>query len=186
MASEPDRGWWMLILRGICAVLFGILAFIWPGITLVYLVLLFGAYALANGVLAIVMAAKTPKGSPGKGLTVVLGLVSIGAAVLTVLYPGITALSLVFIIGAWAIVSGSFEIAAAVALRKRMSGTWMLVISGVLSVIFGVLLFLRPAAGALSLVWLIGAYAVVFGALLLVSAIRLKNGLVAMPQPATL
>jgi uncharacterized membrane protein HdeD (DUF308 family) len=176
----------MLILRGICAVLFGILAFVWPGITLVSLVLLFGAYALANGVLAIVMAAKTPRGSPGKGLTVVLGLVSIGAAAITFLYPGITALSLVFIIAAWAIVSGAFEIAAGVALRKRMSGTWMLVISGVLSVIFGVLLFLRPAAGALSLVWLIGAYALVFGALLLASAIRLKNALAGVPQPATL
>jgi uncharacterized membrane protein HdeD (DUF308 family) len=185
MASEPNRGWWMLILRGICAVLFGILAFIWPGITLVSLVLLFGAYALANGVLAIVMAVKAPKGSPGKGLTVVLGLVSIGAAVITIFFPGITALSLVFIIGAWAIVSGAFEVAAAVALRKLMSGTWVLVVSGVLSVIFGVLLFLMPAAGALSVVWLIGAYALVFGALLLASAIRFKNALTGMPQPAT-
>jgi uncharacterized membrane protein HdeD (DUF308 family) len=185
MASEPGRGWWMLILRGICAVLFGILAFIWPGITLFSLVLLFGAYALTNGILAIVMAAKAPRGSSGKVLTVILGLISIGAAVVTVLYPGITALSLVFIIGGWAIVSGSFEIAAAVALRKRMSGTWMLVLSGVLSVIFGVLLFLMPAVGALSLVWLIGSYALVFGVLLLVSAIRLKNALAGIPQPAT-
>lgn len=133
MVEESKRGWWLLILRGICAVLFGILAFIWPGITLASLVLLFGAYALANGVLAIVMASKAPKGSPGKAATVVLGLLSIGAAVVTVLAPGITALSLVFVIAAWAIVTGALEVAAAVALRKFMDGTWVLVISGVLS-----------------------------------------------------
>ncbi len=181
MVLESHRGWWLLILRGICAVLFGILAFIWPGITLASLVLLFGAYALANGALAIVMAVKAPKG-PGKGLTVILGLLSIGAAVITILFPGITALSLVFIIAAWAIVTGAFEVAAAVALRKLMSGTWVLVVSGVLSVIFGMALFLMPAAGALSLVWLIGAYALVFGALLLASAVRFKKALV--PEPA--
>jgi uncharacterized membrane protein HdeD (DUF308 family) len=184
MVTESNRGWWLLILRGICAVLFGILAFVWPGITLASLVLLFGAYALANGVLAMVMAFKAPKGSPGKGLTVILGLLSIGAAVITILFPGITALSLVFIIAAWAIVTGAFEVAAGVALRKLMSGTWVLVLSGVLSVIFGMLLFLMPAAGALSLVWLIGAYALVFGVLLLASAIRFKNALAGMPEPA--
>lgn len=184
MAVESNGGWWLLILRGICAVLFGILAFIWPGITLASLVLLFGAYALANGVLAIAMAFKAPKAGPGKGSTVILGLLSIGAAVITIFYPGITTLSLVFIIAAWAMVTGAFEVAAGIALRKLMSGSWVLVISGVLSVIFGVLLVAMPAAGALSLVWLIGAYALVFGVLLLASAIRFKNALSGIPEPA--
>lgn len=175
-----------LILRGICAVLFGLLAFLWPGITLLALVLLFGAYALANGVLAIVMASKARKRSKGRLATALLGVLSVAAAILTVFFPGITALSLVFVIAAWAIVTGAFEIAAAIQLRKLMKGKWVLVVSGVLSVIFGILVAMMPVAGALSIVWLIGAYAVVFGALLIASAFQFKQAAATpgMPEPA--
>ncbi|HTD53499.1 MAG TPA: HdeD family acid-resistance protein [Thermoanaerobaculia bacterium] len=177
MVDESSRNWWFLVLRGVCAILFGVLAFIWPGITLASLVLLFGAYALVNGAFAIAMAVRASKGSPARGAMVVLGLLSIGTAVLTVLFPGITALSLVILIAAWAIVTGVFEIVAGVQLRPLMRGTWVLVVSGALSILFGALLIVMPAAGALSLVWLIGAYAIVFGVLLLTSAVRFKKGM---------
>jgi len=184
MVEESNRHWWFLVFRGICAILFGILAFVWPGITLASLILLFGAYALVNGAFAIAMAIRAPAGSPGRGATVVLGVLSIGVAVLTMFFPGITALSLVIMIGAWAIVTGVFEIAAGTQLRRLMRGTWVLVVSGALSVLFGILLIAMPAAGALSLVWFIGGYAIVFGALLLTSAVQLKKGgLAAFREP---
>src|SRR5437868_11742876 len=168
MAAEiSNRTWWLLVLRGIFALLFGILAFVWPGITLASLVLLFGAYALVNGILALIMAIRAPKGSPGVAGTLILGLLSIVVGVLTAFYPGITALSLVILIGAWAIVTGALEIAAGTRLRRFMSGSWVLVLSGALSILFGALLLVMPSAGALSLVWLIGAYAILFGILLL-------------------
>lgn len=172
-------------MRGIFAILLGALAFVWPGITLAALVLLFGAWALANGILAIVMAAKAPRKSPGRALTAVLGALSVLALVLTAFLPGITAVSLVFVIASWAIVTGAFEIAAAVQLRREMRESWVLVISGVLSVIFGLLLAIMPLAGAFALVWIIGGYAIAFGILLLVSAARLRRGAhVVIPEPA--
>jgi uncharacterized membrane protein HdeD (DUF308 family) len=184
VADITNRTWWLLVLRGAFALLFGILAFVWPGITLASLVLLFGAYAFVNGILAVVMAVRAPKGRPGVAGTLILGLLSIAVGVLTVFAPGLTALSLVVLIGAWAIVTGAFEIAAGIKLRRIMSGSWALVLSGALSIVFGVLVLLMPAAGALSLVWLIGAYAIVFGILLLTAAIRLKRGeLVILEMP---
>jgi uncharacterized membrane protein HdeD (DUF308 family) len=187
MAAEiSNRTWWLLVLRGVFALLFGILAFVWPGITLASLVLLFGAYAFVNGILALIMAIRAPKGSPGVAGTLILGFLSIAVGVLTAFYPGITALSLVILIGAWAIVTGVLEIAAGTKLRRFMSGSWVLVLSGALSILFGALLLVMPGAGALSLIWLIGAYAILFGILLLTAAIRLKKGelvIVEMPPP---
>ena len=184
MIDEINRNWWLLVLRGVFAILFGLLSFLWPGITLASLVLLFGAYALANGIFAIVMGIRAPSGSPGKAATVLLGLLSIAAAAVTVFYPGITALSLVLVIAAWAIVTGVLEIAAGIKLRHLLSGSWVLVLSGALSVVFGVLLIAMPGPGALSLVWLIGAYAFAFGVLLLVAAFRFRKGIPVMTEPA--
>jgi uncharacterized membrane protein HdeD (DUF308 family) len=184
MLEALQRGWWFLVLRGVCAVLFGVLTFVWPGITLVTLVLLFGAYALVNGIFTLGVALRAAKGAPGKATLVLLGLLGVAAGVLTFFYPGITALSLLLLIAWWAIITGIFEISAAVKLRKQLSNEWLLILSGSLSVIFGVLLIAMPSAGALSIVWLIGAYALLFGVLMLTLAVKLK-GFLAQARGAT-
>jgi len=184
MLEALKRGWWLLVLRGVFAVAFGILAFVKPDITLAALVLVFGAYALINGLFTLGVTMRAPKGMPGKGMLVLLGLLGVAAGVLTFFYPGITALSLLIVIAWWAILTGIFEIAAAVKLRQELSNEWLLILSGVLSVAFGVLLIAKPNAGALSIIWLIGVYAVFYGILLLTLAFRLK-GLVSPPRTAT-
>jgi uncharacterized membrane protein HdeD (DUF308 family) len=175
MLEALQRGWRFLVLRGVCAVIFGILAFVWPGATLGALVILFGAYALVNGALTLAVAFRAPQGTPGKGMLIFLGLLGIAAGILTFIYPGITALSLLAVIAWWAILTGIFEIAVAVKLRQQLTNEWLLILSGVLSVAFGVLLIARPGAGALSVIWLIGAYALLFGIMLLALAVRLKG-----------
>ena len=184
MLETMKRGWWFLVLRGIFAVLFGVLAFVQPGITLEALVLLFGAYSLVNGVFTLALAFRAPKGMSGKGTLVFLGLLGIAAGILTFFYPGITALSLLWVIAFWAILTGIFEIVAAVKLRKELSNEKLLVLSGALSVAFGVIAILMPNAGALSIVWLIGTYATLFGVLLLTLAFRMR-ALVSPAQGAT-
>jgi uncharacterized membrane protein HdeD (DUF308 family) len=175
MLEALKGGWWLLVLRGVCALLFGILAFMWPGITLVTLVFLFGAYALVNGLFTASMGLRAASGTPGKGTLILLGLLGIAAGVLTFFYPGITALTLLVLIAWWAIVTGIVEIAVAVKLRKEMKNEWFLILSGALSVVFGILLIAKPGAGALSVVWIIGAYAVLFGIFLLMLAARIRG-----------
>jgi uncharacterized membrane protein HdeD (DUF308 family) len=184
MMEAFKRGWWLLVLRGVCAVLFGILAFAWPGITLVALVYLFGAYALVNGIFTLGLSIRAPKGTPGIGMLLLLGLLGVAAGILTFVYPGNTALSLLWIIAFWAIFTGVLEIAAAIRLRREMTNEWLLILSGALSVVFGVLVILKPGAGALSILWLIGVYAILFGVMMLTLAFKMK-ALVAPPRAAT-
>jgi uncharacterized membrane protein HdeD (DUF308 family) len=174
--------WWLLALRGLVAVLFGVLAFMWPGATLITLVWLFGAFALVNGILSLVLAAKTPKGYPKVGSLIFGGLLGILAGLLAFVMPGITALGLLILIAAWAIATGIMELVAAVRLRKIINNEWLLVLAGIASVVFGVILLFQPAAGALALIWLIGAWAFVFGILLMILAFRMRNwkGLIAV------
>jgi uncharacterized membrane protein HdeD (DUF308 family) len=167
--------WWLLALRGLIAVVFGVLAFMWPGATLLTLVWLFGAFALLNGILSLVLAAKTPKGYPKVGSLIFGGLLGILAGLLAFVMPGITALGLLILIAAWAIATGVMELVAAVRLRKIITNEWLLILAGIASVAFGVILLLQPAAGALALVWLIGAWALVFGILLMILAFRVRN-----------
>ena len=167
--------WWLLALRGLIAVVFGVLAFMWPGATLITLVWLFGAFALLNGILSLVLAAKTPKGYPRVGSLIFGGLLGILAGLLALVMPGITALGLLVLSAAWAIVTGVMELVAAVRLRKIITNEWLLILAGIASVAFGVILLLRPAAGALALVWLIGAWALVFGIMLMILAFRMRN-----------
>jgi uncharacterized membrane protein HdeD (DUF308 family) len=169
------RNWWLLALRGVAAIVFGALAFAMPLITLTALVLLFGAYAFVDGVFNVVAAVTVPPGVRRWWPLLIEGIVSIAAGVLTFFFPAITALGLLFLIAAWAVVTGVFEIAAAVRLRKAITGEWLLLLSGILSVLFGMLLFLFPGAGALAVVWWIGAYAIVFGAMLLGLAFKLRS-----------
>jgi uncharacterized membrane protein HdeD (DUF308 family) len=180
MLETLKRGWWLLVLRGVVAVLFGVLTFIWPQITLATLVLLFGAYALVNGIFTLMVAIRAPKGAQGKGTLIVLALLGIAAGVLTFMYPNVTAFALLLIIAWWAIATGVFEIATAIRLRKEMTHEWLLMFSGVLSVLFGAFLIVQPGAGALSVVWLIGAYAVVFGVLILALAMKLKGAVMSV------
>jgi uncharacterized membrane protein HdeD (DUF308 family) len=187
VADLLARNWWLLALRGLAGVLFGILAFIWPGITLVALVFLFGAFALVNGVLSLILARNAPKGFPRFGSLILGGILGIAAGIITFFLPGITALGLLIMIAAWAIATGILEIVAAIKLRKVITNEWLWVLAGILSVIFGVLLLLQPAAGALVLVWWIGAYALVFGIVLMILAFRLRRtfGSFAHAQPRT-
>ena len=169
-----SRNWWAVSLRGLAGVLFGVITFIAPGISLAALVLLFGAYAFADGVLAIVTAIRR-RGNDRWGLLLLEGLVGVAAGVLTLLWPGITALALLYVIAAWALVTGAFEIAAAIRLRKAITGEWLLALSGIFSIALGVLLVLFPGPGALAVTIWIGAYAFVFGALLFALGLRLRG-----------
>jgi uncharacterized membrane protein HdeD (DUF308 family) len=169
-----SRYWWVLLLRGIFAILFGVLAFVWPTITLATLVLLFGAYALVDGVFALIGAIRGGGREPW-WLLVLEGLVGIGIGVLTLFAPGITALALLFYIAIWAIATGVLEVAGAISLRKEIEGEWLLILSGIASVLFGVLLVARPAAGALAVLWLIGSYAIVFGVLMIMLAFKARK-----------
>jgi uncharacterized membrane protein HdeD (DUF308 family) len=168
------RNWWAIVLRGIAGILFGIITFFAPGISLAALVLLFGAYAFADGVLAIVTAVRQ-RGADRWWLLLLQGIVGIGAGIVTLLWPGITAIALLFVIAAWALVGGAFQVAAAIRLRKVITGEWLLALGGVLSIALGVLLVLFPGPGALALVIWIGAYAFVFGILLLVLGFKLRG-----------
>jgi uncharacterized membrane protein HdeD (DUF308 family) len=182
-ASIPDRPmlhalakcWWVLLLRGIAAIVFGVLAFIWPGLTLVTLVLLYGAFALVDGVLSLVAAfTGSPKPVPTWWL-VVAGLAGIAAGAVTFLWPSITAIVLVMFIGAWALVHGIFQIIGAIQLRKEIDNEWMLILGGLLSVVFGIIVLIAPGAGALGLVWAIAAYSIVFGILFVLLSLRLAD-----------
>lgn len=172
---ELSRSWWLILLRGIAGIAFGILAAIWPGLTLLTLILLYGAYALVDGVFSLIAVfAGTGRPSPRWWL-IVVGLAGIGVGVLTFLWPGLTTILLIYFIGAWSIVHGIFEIVGAIQLRKEIDNEWWLMLAGLLSVIFGVLVFAFPGAGALALIWYIGAYAIVFGILLVALALRLRR-----------
>jgi uncharacterized membrane protein HdeD (DUF308 family) len=170
------RNWWALVLRGLAAILFGVLAFAWPGITLFVLVLFFGAYMLVDGIFAIVAAVRAAGEEDRWWLLLVQGILGVLAGLVAIFWPGLTALALLYFIAAWAIVTGIMEIVAAIRLRREIEGEWALALSGALSVLFGVLLVVLPApAGLLSLVWLIGAYAVATGVLLLILGFRVRS-----------
>jgi len=156
-------------------VLFGVMAFAWPGLTVGVLVLLFGVYAFANGVFVVSLALRTPAGVPGKGTVGLLGVLGVAAGIVAFVNPAAVALWLLSLIAAWAVLTGIFEILAAIRLRKELSNEWMLIAGGALSVVFGVLVVAMPSAGAVSIAWLIGSYAILFGAAMLAVAIKLRS-----------
>jgi len=170
-----SRNWWALALHGLAAIVFGVLAFAWPGITLWALVLLFGAYMLVDGIFAIVAAVRAAGREERWWLLLVEEVLGVLAGLVAFLWPGITALALLYLVAAWAIVTGILQIVGAIRLRREIEGEWALILGGVLSVIFGLVLAVLPGSGILALVWLIGAYAVVSGVLLIVLAFRGRN-----------
>ena len=175
MAVPLSRAGWMFSLRGAIAVVFGVLALAWPGVTLLWLVALFAAFALISGVASTVGAVRNRRGDEHWWLALLLGLVSIGAGVIAIVHPALTALVLVLLMGANAIATGVLDIAMAIRLRKVIRGEWLLILAGLVSIAFGVLVFVFPAAGALALVWLISIYAIASGILLFVVGWRLRR-----------
>ena len=161
--------WWVLLLRGIVAILFGLLAYARPVLTIAALVLLWGAYALVDGIFEVVAGVKAKYGT-----LIFLGILGIAAGLVTFFWTAITAITLLYVIAFWAIVAGVMQIAAAIRLRKEVQGEWLWILSGLCLVVLGVLLIAQPGAGALSLVWLIASFAIAWGILLVILAFRLK------------
>ena len=176
LLSRLAENWWLLLLRGLAAIAFGVIAFFWPGITLLSLTYLWGAYALADGVLSLGAAITGQGGDTSSRWWLALsGVVSILAAAIAFFWPGITALVLLMFIAGWAIAIGVLEIYAAVQLRKVVKNEWWLVLSGLLSIAFGVVMFARPGTGALAVIWTIAWFAIFFGCMLVGLAFRLKK-----------
>jgi uncharacterized membrane protein HdeD (DUF308 family) len=175
MTFALARNWWSLVIRGILGIVVGVMTFLWPGITLLALVFLFAGYALVDGVMSLAGAVHAAQAHERWAALLIEGLLGIAAAVVTIVWPAITALSLVFVIAAWAILTGVAEVVAAVRLRKYVSGEWLLALAGIASVIFGVLVAAVPLAGALVIAIWFGAYALVFGVMLLVLGFRLRT-----------
>lgn len=175
MVRSLSQNWWLVVLRGVLAILFGIAAFAWPGITLLTLILFFGVYAIVDGVIAIVTGLSRTRETPRWWMFLLEGLLNIGAGIVALLMPGLATLVLIYILAFWAVITGILEIVAAVRLRHEITNEWFLALGGVLSIGLGVLLFLQPAAGSLAIIWAIAAYAVLFGIVLVILGIRLRS-----------
>ena len=170
-----SKSWRGLAIRGAVSVLFGVLAALWPGLTLMWLIVMFAAYALISGVASVVTAVHNRKGTEGWWLVLLLGVAGICAGAVAIMLPDLTALLLVLVIGATALITGMLDITMAVRLHKVIQGEGFLFLSGFVSIMFGISVFLFPGKGALALVWLISIYAVITGGLLLLFAWRARS-----------
>lgn len=174
MSVALARNWWAVALRGMFAILFGLIALLLPGVTIASLLLLFGAYMLADGVFAIISGIRAMTHHERWGLLILEGIVDVLAGLVAFLMPGITLLFFVALLGMWGIISGFSMTAAALRLHET-HGRWLLALSGIISVIWGVLLFLFPIVGAVVLAWWLGVYALIFGVALLILGFRLRQ-----------
>jgi uncharacterized membrane protein HdeD (DUF308 family) len=176
LASILGDNWWLLLLRGIAGILFGVLAFAWPALTLVTLVILWGAFAAADGVLALIAAfsGQGAKVAPRWWL-ILVGLAGVASGAIAFIWPGVAAEVLLLLIGAWALVVGVSQVIGGIALRKEIQGEWMLILSGLLAIAFGVAIIAWPIAGALAIVWMIGLYALLFGTFLVALSFRVRQ-----------
>lgn len=176
MLQMLAENWWIFAVRGVAAIAFGILAFLWPGPTVIVLALLFGAYALVDGVVLLISLIRGDPVARRNAWSVgIMGVLGVVAGIVSVLLPEITALALLYVVAAWSIVSGIFQIIAAIRLRREMEGELWLGLGGVISVLFGLYLAIFPGPGLLSLAWLVGIWAIVFGVTNLVLAFRLRG-----------
>jgi uncharacterized membrane protein HdeD (DUF308 family) len=174
MSAALARNWWAVALRGVFAIVFGLVAFLLPVVTVETLVLLFAAYMLADGVFAIIAAARAAAHHERWGWMILEGVVDIAAGVVALLMPAITVLVFVTLLGVWALISGAMMIFYAFRLHAT-HGRWLLLLSGLVSLLWGAMLFVAPVTGALVLTWWIGAYALVFGVMLVILAFRLRS-----------
>jgi uncharacterized membrane protein HdeD (DUF308 family) len=175
LADILSRYWWMTALRGAAWVLFGLAVLTWPGLSLIILTFMFGIFVLVDGVSATMTAIGGRHESSSWWVLLLVGLCGIAVGVMTFFTPGLTALALLLYIAAWAIATGILQTVTAIRLRREIEGEFWLALSGILSVLFGLLILARPGAGALSVVWLIGLYAMVFGLMLVVLAFRVRT-----------
>ena len=180
------KNWWAVALRGAAALIFGILTALWPDISLTALVLLFGSFAIVYGVFSIITAVRRRRGERQWWALLLEGLVSVAVGTVTLIMPDLTALALVYVIAAWAILTGILEIAAAIMLRRHIRGEWWLALAGVLSVAFGAVLAIWPGVGALALVLWIGAYAIVLGIFLIALGFKLRRLRFELPDAVVL
>jgi uncharacterized membrane protein HdeD (DUF308 family) len=165
-----SKYWWVILLRGIFAVIFGVLAFVFPGLTIASLVIVWGAYALADGVIALIAAISGKTESDDRWLVGLHGVI-----VITLLMPGVTAIGLLIAIAAWSLAVGVLQIVSAIRLRKEIEGEFWLGLSGLLSIVFAFFVIARPGQGALAIVWVLGAYALVFGITMIILAFRVRS-----------
>jgi len=175
MIDVLARNWWALLIRGIVAILFGVFALIWPVAAGAALVILFGAYAFVDGIFAIVSAVRAAEAHERWGAFLFEGIVGLIVAAIVFFEPRAAAIGLYITIAIWAVLTGIFEIIAAVQLRKVLPNDWLLMLGGIASILFGILMVIYPLAGALTVIWLIGAYAVVFGVIMVGFAFRLRS-----------
>ena len=165
--------WWALLLRGIAAVLFGLGALFWPGLTLFVLIVLFGAYAVVDGLFGIVAGIRSSGGR--RWLLVAEGTLGVLAGLIAFFWPGITAVVLLYVIAIWAVITGVLEIVAAISLRREIENEWLMGLGGMISVLFGIILAVLPGVGLLSVVWLVGVYAIVFGLAVIALGFRVRG-----------
>ena len=175
MIAILRQNWWTLALRGIIAILFGVCAFVWPLATALAFVILLAAFAFVEGVFAFIGAFSWAITGSQRLLLVVLGLLGLGVGVTAVMYPGITAVVIVALVAWWAIVSGVIQFVVAIEMRKVIENDWLLVLGALLSILFGILLLWRPLAAVLTLSWLFGIYALLYGIMMLSLAFRVKS-----------
>jgi uncharacterized membrane protein HdeD (DUF308 family) len=176
LARALGDNWWLLLLRGIVAVLFGVLAYAWPGLTLLTLVLLWGAFAAADGIFALI-GAFSGKARPvaPRWWLILVGISGIAAGAISFIRPDVAAVALLLLIALWAIVVGVSQILGGIALRKEMQGEWMLILSGLINILFGGVLIAQPAAGALAIIWVIGFFSILSGVSLIALSFRVKR-----------
>jgi uncharacterized membrane protein HdeD (DUF308 family) len=174
-AKSVTDNWWVLIFEGILAILFGAVAWIWPGLTVVALVALFGAFSIVTGVMSLVAAYAARRVGQSPWLFVFRGVLGIGAGIVVFVWPDISALALLYVIAAWAFLSGISELMAAISLRRTIDNEWFMALAGIASIVFGVLVAIFPGAGAVALVWTIGIYAIFFGVMLVALGVRLRG-----------
>jgi uncharacterized membrane protein HdeD (DUF308 family) len=173
MAAILIGNWGALALRGVAAILFAIIAFFWPGITATALILLFGVYALIDGIFALIAGLRAARRHGRSGALLVEGVLNLLIATVIFAWPGAALIALIYLIALWALVTGIVLTAAGLALI-RLSGEWLLVVSGLLSILLGMILFVHPAVGAVALSWWLGAYALLFGIALVSAAFRIR------------
>ncbi|TMR99468.1 DUF308 domain-containing protein [Nonomuraea basaltis] len=165
--------WWVLTLRGVLALIFGVMAVAWPGITLLVLAIVFGAYAIVDGGLAAVAATRAAKGQ--RAPLILLAVAGLLFGIMCLIWPGLTVLVVTLLIGIWAIVTGVMDIMAAIRMRREVQGEWLHLVSGALSVLFGALVLIWPATGALTIALIIGIYAILAGIMLIVLSLRVRR-----------
>jgi len=169
------KNWWTFTLRGIAAIIFGVIALVWPGATIAALTLVFGCYLLVDGIFAVAAGLAT-SGQFSRWWTVALeGLAGIVLGLMTLVLPGITAQAIIYLIAAWAVVTGVLEITSAIRLRREMANEIVMILSGLISIVLGIMLFAFPLDGAVSLIWLIGVFSLVFGFSLILLSLRLRR-----------